>query len=94
MVERRAIIYLMVKKGLVIGKGKDMQFRPEIWEKWNSDASDRDQWKHGRVTSLYQKNYDKIKWEPNRLKGPRGHAKGGPKGNQRSPDLKGDSKRR
>ena len=48
---------------LVVGKGKDMKFRDDIWEKWNSDACDRDPWKHGRVTCLYQKNYEKIKWE-------------------------------
>jgi len=66
MVERRAINPLRngltMTESLVVGKGKDMKFRDDIWEKWNSNACDRDQWKHGRVTCLYQKNYDQIKW--------------------------------
>lgn len=47
---------------LVVGEGKDMQFNPKTWEKWNSDACDADDWKHGRVSDRYRDNYDKIKW--------------------------------
>ena len=49
-------------KNLVVGQGKDMQFNPKIWEKWNSDACDTDDWKHGRVSDLYRDNYDNVKW--------------------------------
>lgn len=56
----------MVKKKtpLVVGQGKDMQFNPVIWEKWQSDACDRDKWKHGRASDSYRNNYDRIKWNP------------------------------
>ena len=47
---------------LVVGKGSDMQFNPVLFEKWNSDACDADDWKHGRVSDLYRDNYDNIKW--------------------------------
>jgi hypothetical protein len=53
----------MRSEPLVVGSGKDMQFNPEIWEKWNSDACDADDWKHGRVSDLYRKNYQNIQWE-------------------------------
>jgi len=49
-------------KKLVVGEGSDMQFNPKVWEQWNSDACDRDDWKHGRVSDRYRQNYDKIKW--------------------------------
>jgi len=48
---------------LVVGSGSDMQIRPDLWEKWNSDACDKDMWKHGRISDPYRDNYDKIKWE-------------------------------
>jgi hypothetical protein len=52
-----------LKEPLVVGKGKDMQFNPTIWEQWNSDACDADDWKHGRVSQPYRDNYDNIQWE-------------------------------
>jgi len=48
---------------LVVGEGSDMQFNPTVWEKWNSDACDADDWKHGRVSESYRKGYDKINWK-------------------------------
>lgn len=47
---------------LVIGKGKDMQFKPETYEQWQNDACDADDWKHGRVSDPYRDNYDAINW--------------------------------
>ena len=54
---------------LVVGQGKDMQFNPPVWEKWQSDACDRDMWKHGRISDPYRDNYDKIKWNKPKSKG-------------------------
>jgi len=48
---------------LVVGQGSDMQVNPKVWEKWNSDACDADDWKHGRVSDPYRTGYDKIKWD-------------------------------
>lgn len=51
-----------VSSPLVVGSGKNMQFNPHVWEKWNSDACDKDMWKHGRISDAYRKRYDLIKW--------------------------------
>lgn len=51
------------KPALVVGEGKDMQFNPTVWEKWNSDACDADDWKHGRKSDAYRENYDQINWD-------------------------------
>lgn len=53
----------MTQQPMVIGEGKDMQFNPVLWEKWNSDACDADDWKHGRVSDPYRENYGGIKWK-------------------------------
>lgn len=51
------------KQALVVGEGKDMQFNPTLWNKWQNDACDADDWKHGRVSDLFRNNYDNIQWE-------------------------------
>ncbi len=51
------------KVPLVVGEGSDMQFNPPVWEKWQSDACDADDWKHGRVSDKYLDHYDDIKWD-------------------------------
>jgi len=50
------------KPPLVVGTGKDMQFNPKMWEKWNADACRADSWKHGRVSKIYREKYDQIRW--------------------------------
>jgi len=50
------------RKPLVVGKGKEKKFSDDVWEKWNADACRADQWKHGRVSTLYRMKYDQIKW--------------------------------
>ena len=50
------------KEPIVVGTGKDMRFRDDLWEKWNSDACDADKWKHGRVRNAYRDGYDQIDW--------------------------------
>lgn len=52
---------------LLQGKGKELQFKPDVWEQWNSEACDKDQWKHGRVSELYRIGYENIKWEGNNV---------------------------
>ncbi len=53
----------MTQQPMVVGEGSDMQFNPVLWEKWNSDACDADDWKHGRVSDPYRSHYDQVKWE-------------------------------
>ncbi|MDZ4243849.1 MAG: hypothetical protein U1C57_01960 [Candidatus Doudnabacteria bacterium] len=51
-----------MKGPLVVGTGSNQRFRDDVWQKWQEDACDRDQWKHGRISDPYRENYDKIKW--------------------------------
>ena len=53
----------MKNQPLIIGEGSNMEINPTLWEKWNSDACDRDDWKHGRVKQNYLDNYDLIEWD-------------------------------
>ncbi len=50
------------RQPFITGEGSDMQVNPVLWEKWNSDACDADDWKHGRTSDRYRGNYDSIKW--------------------------------
>jgi len=51
------------QQALVVGEGSDMQINPVLWEQWNSDACDADDWKHGRVSNPYREYYDQIQWK-------------------------------
>jgi len=45
---------------LAVGEGADMQVNPQLWKKWQNDACDADDWKHGRVSDAYRDHYDET----------------------------------
>jgi len=47
---------------LVVGQGSDMQINPPLWNKWQNDACDADDWKHGRVSDPYREHYNQVNW--------------------------------